>query len=515
MHAVYMASLWPHWHRFLFAARNPIVAQSEILQRIIRKNLFCEFGKRYSFHSIATVDDFRERVPISDYDSLEPDIARMLKGERNVLTAEELKVFEVSGGSSSANKFVPYTPGLLSEFSAATHAWIFDIYANRKRLLGTRSYWSISPVTRSQRVTEGGIPIGMESDTEYFGPLSRFALEQLVIAPPSLSALTDLEEWRKQTLYHLLMSKNLGLISVWHPSFLTLLFEYFEENRNAVLCCLPSWRRREVEATFDSVGEICATKIWKNLSFISCWTDASAAGFSDQLERWFAGVEIQSKGLLATEGVVSVPVSEVLAGCPCAVSGHFLEFIDLMSPASRPKLVHELEIGKRYSPLLTTSGGFYRYHLKDEVECVGMWNRTPCIRFVGKLDGTCDLRGEKLTATQVEAALNLVRSQLGVTWRFAMLGCTEADVPHYILYVEGEFSAEQLDRVKERMEECLCQSHHYRYCRELGQLSPLRIRQVQNGAQRWQEALARMGHRAGTLKPSALDKRLNSDGVLG
>ena len=58
-------------------------------------------------------------------------------------------------------------------------------------------------------------------------------------------------------------------------------------------------------------------------------------------------------------------------GCPLAVRSHFFEFIDQDFPrsaaaADRPtRLGHELEEGREYSLVLTTSGGLYRYLLRD------------------------------------------------------------------------------------------------------------------------------------------------------
>jgi hypothetical protein len=336
-----------------------------------------------------------------------------------------------------------------------------------------------------------------------------------MVAPASLAKLTDLDQWRQSTLHHLLSSRNLGLISVWHPSFLTLLLEYLESHRNSVLKSLAPQRRREVAASFSSSGEFFASKAWPHLRMISCWTDASAHAFIPVLKKWFHGIEIQSKGLLATEGVISIPVTSVSQGCPVAVSAHFLEFVDLQNPNTRPLFIHELKVGGHYSPILTTSGGLYRYHLKDEVACVGTWHNTPCLRFLGKLDATSDLRGEKLTPAQVDAALTRIQSQFSFSWNFAMLGCHRGEPPHYILYVESNLDKTDLELVRNAMEQILSESHHYRYCRELGQLAPLQIRQISHAASRWQDALAAQGHRAGSLKPLSLDTRLNWDDVFG
>ena len=95
--------------------------------------------------------------------------------------------------------------------------------------------------------------------------------------------------------------------------------------------------------------------LWPRLSLLSMWTDAQAAHSVGPACHRFQGVEVQGKGLLATEGVVSLP----LFGAPApvlAVRSHFFEFLDPEHPNARPRLAHELEVGRTYSVLLSTSG---------------------------------------------------------------------------------------------------------------------------------------------------------------
>ena len=74
-------------------------------------------------------------------------IDRIGRGEANVLTAEPVRMFELSSGSTSASKMIPYTATLKAEFQRAIAPWIFDLYARHASLRGGPSYWSITPVT--------------------------------------------------------------------------------------------------------------------------------------------------------------------------------------------------------------------------------------------------------------------------------------------------------------------------------------------------------------------------------
>ena len=61
--------------------------------------------------------------------------------------------------------------------------------------------------------------------------------------------------------------------------------------------------------------------------------------------------------------------------------------------------------------ILTTSGGLYRYRLKDIVRVTGFAGSVPLIKFMGKQDKVSDLFGEKLNERFVQdtfSALGLV-----------------------------------------------------------------------------------------------------------
>jgi hypothetical protein len=252
---------------------------------------------------------------------------------------------------------LPLTERFLGEVANATAPWLWDLYSRRPRLLTTRSYWSVSPAAREAETTAGGIPVGLPDDTAYFGPLARWALRHLLAVPPSLSRLRDLEAWRRATVLALLEADDLGLISVWSPSFLTLLMRYIESADWA--SALSPARRRLLERV--GVSE----KLWPKLRLISCWADGHAKSLMPELMKYFPSIEIQPKGLLATEGVVTFPLLGHEGGV-AAVTSHVLELVDLDSNRALP--IHEARVGGDYTPLLTTSAGLYRYHLARSAE---------------------------------------------------------------------------------------------------------------------------------------------------
>src|SRR5438445_13205496 len=75
-------------HRLDHAAIAPAIAQHRFLLKILTKNARTSFGIQHGFASIRTETDYRRRVPIRDYEEFRPYVARMMKGDLAVLTAE-------------------------------------------------------------------------------------------------------------------------------------------------------------------------------------------------------------------------------------------------------------------------------------------------------------------------------------------------------------------------------------------------------------------------------------------
>jgi hypothetical protein len=499
--------------RFERALRSCEATQSARLQELLAANANTAYGRAHQFDAIRSARTWQDRVPIVDYDDLQPWIVRAAAGEPRILTSRPVRIFERTSGSTAANKLVPYTTGLLDEFSAATGPWLHDLYTSFPSLRGTTSYWSISPATRQAERTTGDIPIGFDDDTEYFGRLERYALRHMLAVPSAVARLHDTETWGDATARHLVAAGNLGLISVWHPSFLVLLLRRIESNLDALLEHVPPKRRAAVRDRQER-GATLSQALWPRLSVVSCWTDGAAAGALPSLARSVPHAHIQAKGLLATEGVVSFPLQGAEGpGAVAAVAGHFLEFMDLEHPTARPRLAHELQRGAAYAPIISTAGGFYRYRLGDAVRCVGFHQQVPVLRFEGRIDQVSDLCGEKLNPRMVAAALEYGQELVGRTFAFALVAPVAGDPPGYCLYAEGADDP-LLGRLCEAIERRLCDNHGYRYARALGQLAPLRAVQVRDGAARYILARARTGQRAGDIKPAHLDMRLDWSAVF-
>jgi len=532
---------------YKYNLKNIKKKQYRKLKSLIEKNKSTCFGKEHHFDKIHDVASFREYVPIREYEDFVPYIERISAGERGVLTAEDVILLEPTGGTTSGSKLIPYTRVLKKEFQKAVNPWLFHIYKTYPQLLKGKGYWSITPVVADKKYTRAGIPIGFERDSDYLGLLGRI-LSHVLIVPGEIKQMKDIENFRYATAYFLLIERDLALISVWNPTFLILILEtitrypdrLIDDIRRGTLT-LPKPEPGDFLRPYlksdptraDEIKEIIHrqdpkkyVEIWKRLKFISCWTSGFSRYYAKRLAEYFPGIVIQGKGLVATEGIVSIPFLDDRGYFP-AYTSHFFEFLEKenhQDPAAGSKnreqgvkLLHQLEVGKEYTVIITTGGGLYRYNLKDIVVVTGKYLDLPLLRFAGR-ENVCDIVGEKLSCGHVRQVVEetLRRCEINVDFIMLAPGLESAGC-HYTVFMESKDKIKDstLRLFMEGIEQGLAENYHYRYARNLGQITPLRLFLIDSGGIRdyFNRGIAE-GQKAGDIKSDILDRRIGWEGYF-
>jgi len=535
--AAWLASCLPGWLAFRRAVRHVRETQESILFRIIQANRATEFGRRHGFDSIRSIEDF-QRLPLTDYTDYESDIGAIAEGKGSVLTHDPVEVLQPTGGSTSGSKLIPYTAMLRREFRAAIDPWIAGLVLTHPRLLWGRHYWSISPNSPSVPSASRAVRIGFADDAEYLGLVQQHMVRRLFAVPSEMRGVADPESFRYLTLLFLLRERNLRLISVWHPSFLTLLLDaipahigsFVDDLRagsiRASLSLDPPLRQklaREHAADPERADELAAmdvacpdaaARIWPDLRVVSCWSDGWSRGAAEVLRTRVPHAKIQGKGLLATEGVVSFPVGEGDRRV-CAIRSHFLEFMEPDSGAVRH--AWDVEASKTYRVILTTGGGLYRYRLHDLVRVTGFLAEAPCVEFVSKDNDVSDLVGEKLDSAHVAESIRRTETSCGVRFDFSMLAPQPSGAGGgYVLYVKvATDRAVDGERIASGLDAELSRNYHYRHARRIGQLARLRVFRVRAGAEAAYQARRReAGQKAGDIKPVALSTEVGWESIF-
>jgi len=525
--SLWFASNLPAWARFRDALQRPAETQLRLLQCHLDENRDCAYGKAHGFTDISSYEQFAKRVPLSDYDSLEPWIDRIVSGEARVLTRQPVSHLVPTSGSSGPRRLIPFTAGLQNEFNRAIGPWIVDLYRQHPSLVLGSAYWSITPATGSAGIlpassgnqsatarSPGSVRIGFDDDAAYLGGVRGNLVRAVMAVPRQLQHVADMDVFKYVTLLCLLRRPDLRLISIWHPSFLRLLLDALETGWESLLhdigtggcrygnkLSLPVLQALNLRPLPQRAAELSRghprkpETIWPQVRVISCWGDGNAEQEADSLQEFFPRALIQRKGLLATEAFVTIPFA---GSRPIAIRSHFFEFMD---EQGRFHLAHELREGPVYEVIVTTASGLWRYRIGDQVQVNGFVGKTPSLRFLGRKGNISDRCGEKLSEAFVGHALQKALGGLAPIPLFTLLAPDKDDFGYYYtLYLEGKAP----ECLAVRVESELRANPNYALCRDLGQLQPVRLFRVKRGHDIYIRRQLTAGRRLGDIKACLL-----------
>ncbi|MBD0371425.1 MAG: GH3 auxin-responsive promoter family protein [Pyrinomonadaceae bacterium] len=440
------------------ACANPTKAQRSYLLRLLRRNAATAFGRAHGFSCIRSEADFRSRVPVREYEDFRPFVERIIASERNVLTAEEPFMLALTSGTTSEPKYIPVTRTLQHETASLMAVWLYRAERDHRGLLNQSS---VGIVSRAVEGHANGIPYGSTSgliyknipafvrrayavpyivseiddyDARYFAT-ARFALARKVsfIATPNPSTLLRLAE--------VVAENQEGLIRAVHDG--TLGAEIKQREIRAQLSSMlrpDPLRARELERVIKTAGFLRAGDCWRDLLLIGCWTGGSASVKLARLEKFYGRVPLRDLGYLASEGRITVPFEDRTAsGIPAIRSGYY-EFIaeeEMERADARALSICELEVGRRYSILLTTSGGLYRYKINDIVEVTGFHQGAPLLAFVRKGGEMADITGEKMHVNHFIEAVREVARRFQLTIE-QFRAAPDREESRYEIYLELE-----------------------------------------------------------------------------
>lgn len=529
-HSALLAALAPAAMSFQRATRDTQAAQQSTFQRLQKTWQGTALAKRTpGLTQIRALRELASVTPLTTWDDVAADANAAADGSVYARSSSSITRFERSGGSSGAQKLVPLTKAFLQDVQRGLGPWLFDLYRHHPGLRTGSAYWSISPIGKKAKPTRAGYAVGANDDSSYLpAPLSGL-LAQVLVASPALAAFPDIDSCRYATLRLLLARDDLALISVWSPTFLSLLLDALDEHADRLiddvgrgLCRVPrlagdSARETAVAAAVErlplrpqprraerlrravaNVGRLRPIDAWPRLQLVSLWQDGESRRFVGDVVDRLPGVPLQAKGLLATEAIVTIPITSAPAPVLC-VQSHVFEFL---FDDGRCALAHDLAVGDRVEVVLSTSSGLLRYRLGDRVEVVGHHGDAPCLRLLGRVGCVSDLVGEKISAEHVATVFHDAGVVVGAP-RFAMLVPWRHDRLRYRLYVDGCDAGHAKDFAA-AVDAGLREGHPYRYARDLGQLGAVDVVVVPDALRRYEERCVENGQRAGDIKGVAL-----------
>jgi len=528
--------------RFLRNTSSARAIQEEVLLGILRKNEKSEFGQKYGFAKIKSAQEFKSQVPIFTYEDLRSDIERVKAGQTTCLFGPDEKVlmFALTSGTTSKPKFIPVTPASLKKYLQGWKVWGgFLLFDHPDAFSG----YALQVVSRQKKPPlRGIIPCGSISgfiaDTQ--NPLFKLTY---------VGRSSGLIEEPLGRYYYFLRSaieEDITFITTPNPSTLVLLGRLVDEEKEKIIkdvhdgtlsrkmpipqtVCKRIERRlkpnkirsRELERVVEKSGRLLPRDFWPHLKVLATWKGGSVSIYLPGLKEFFGDVPARDIGLVASEGRFTIPTTDQGAAGLLNFPASFFEFIpedEIESEKPTTFLCDELAVGKNYFPLLTSSGGLYRYNILDLVRVVGYCYQAPFLEFLSKGKHFSSITGEKISEFQVVEAAKAAAKVCGFHLDNFRLAPFWATTPYYgVMLEERGIPEEKLKSFAEKFEENLGRSNiEYLEKRRSQRLDPIRVKIIPAGtfAQEKASLIAGRGAIAEQYKHPFLSKEIHRDSTL-
>lgn len=521
--------------RYFASLDAPEATQAARLRDILAANVGTVFGREHGFAAIENADAYRRAVPVRPYAAFAPYIERMRNSEGDVLVAQPVTMFAMTSGTEAAPKYVPVTRRFTVEHHYMHLMWMWQmINARPLRIIGP-VLTLVSPAETER--TPGGIPCGASSGKQYRD--QSIPLRRMHPVPYEVFLIPDcLRKYYAMLLFAL--NSDVRTVNSVNPSSLALLADVLNDYAGPLLDdlafgtlgAMPGFsaderitlgrrlrpapaRAAALRALLRRERRLLPRDVWPNLAAINTWQGGCAPFYLPRVRAAWGDAPQRDWGLRATEGIFSVPHADGTASGTVATGAHFLEFFDVTDGETEPgefpetRLAHELEPGRRYRLICTTSGGLYRYDMGDIVEVTGFNRRTPEIAFLHKAGGTLSVTGEKVTASHAARAGTAAAREVGPLDGFTVTVEMLA-TPRYAIYAEPapghELPEGRLPALAATLERELAAANiEYRDKRASGRLAPPVAYALPRGSYRaWRAYRVNHGSPDGQIKPPQL-----------
>ncbi|KPL04776.1 MAG: hypothetical protein AMK75_00525, partial [Planctomycetes bacterium SM23_65] len=337
------------FQRFSEAARDLRTTQQRVLLRKIRRNQDSRFGREHDFRHIRSVEDFRSRLPLADYSSVEPYIEDVKRGNPRALFGpdERVLMFAVTSGAYSKPKYIPVTTAFLTEYRLGWHVYGHGVTVDHYSAYDYSLLRIVSPSNESY--TEAGIPCGAISGlmTETLPwPIRR------KYTPPLEAARVSHPRSKYYLVARIALAGRVSFVSTANPSSILSVVRAAEDHREMLIRDIhdggvdKSWeipdrvRRRlrwhlrprkrragTLEEIVSRTGRLLPKDYWPELRLLAHWKGGSCGVYLSRLEEYFGDVPIRDVGLLASEGRMTIPFSDEGSSGVLDITSHFFEFI--------------------------------------------------------------------------------------------------------------------------------------------------------------------------------------------
>lgn len=324
---------------------NPIEVQEKLLSNLIKSGQETIWGKFYDYKNIKSWEDFSNKVPINDYESLKPFFERARAGEYNLLWPTEIRRFSKSSGTtSSKSKFIPVSEECLNECHYKAGKDMLALYCKN---------YQNNNIFGGMNLALGGSKHENELNSDIFcGDVSAIIIDNLPF-------------WAE--IYRV-PKKEIALMPEWE-SKLNKMAESVIDANVVSLSGVPSWMmvllKKVMEKTNKRIEDL-----WPNLE-VYFHGGVSFSPYRAQFESILPKHTRYMETYNASEGFFGLQddpnLDSMLLLLDYGVYYEFLPMDQINSPNPKAINLADVEIGKNYAMVITTNAGLWRYLIGDTI----------------------------------------------------------------------------------------------------------------------------------------------------
>lgn len=492
--------------RLLSAASDPASAQREALRAILRACCLTGQGRRLGLERIEGVDSFRAAVPIHSYEDIRPALERQIATGALEIAPETPLQYARSSGTTGSPKYVPVTPGVLSQLKRAQRAMAFAQHEALRAFSG-RIVGLVG--SRCEEMLVDGTPAGATTGLIY-ATMPRFMRAKYLI-PPAVFDIADYELKYAVLARLAVQEAGISAFATANPSSLLRLMDVVRRDLPGIVEEIGAGEARALKRLEPPVAEalrpsvaanprradalrsllgradsVTMADLWPGLRAIVTWLGGGCALAADAVRRQLPpGAGMVDAGYLASEvhGTIVLDVERGLA-LPL-LDDVFFEFVPVEewdSGGRSTVLLHELREGGDYHVIVTTAAGLLRYHMNDVVRATPRIRETPTLVFVRKGRGVTNITGEKLSEDQVHLAMAATADEFGVDSTFFVV-LADVRASGYRAFAELDGPVVDPGAFASTLDRKLCDLNiEYSSKRQSGRLRPLQFRRLRAGS---------------------------------
>ena len=383
-------------HQIELFRKYPVEVQQELFHKMIASAAQTEFGKKHGFLSVRNYDDFRQSIPLQEYDDIEPWVKRLMSGEQNLLWPTETKWFAKSSGTTSTrSKLIPVTKESLEDChykgGKDLLAIYYDTYPDRKLYNG------------KHLIVGGSAQVNQLSTDSYFGDLSAIIVKNL--------------PWWAEI--RRTPSREIALMSEWESKIEKMAQSTINDDVY-ILAGVPSWTMVLAKRVLELTGKSNLREVWPNLELFM-HGGVNFEPYREEFARLIPDPDMHYvETYNASEGFFGIQdrsdSDELLLMLDYGIFYEFIPMDQFEGTASKNVLpLAEVEPGVNYAMVISTNGGLWRYIIGDTVRFSSV--RPYRFRITGRTKSFINTFGEELIVDNAEKAIALACAKTGAQIR--------------------------------------------------------------------------------------------------